>query len=86
MKKVLFLILLLGITSLFAYQTVERPFLGDKRPARSIKISDASKLNIKSGDNVDIVVSLNSSVQNGAWELRRYLEKILNLPVFLFFL
>ena len=81
MKKVLFFILLLGITSLFAYQTVERPFLGDKRPARSIKISDASKLNIKSGDNVDIVVSLNSSVQNGAWELRRYLEKILNLKV-----
>jgi hypothetical protein len=81
MRKSFLLFLLFASFSLLAYQTVERPFLGDKRPKRSIKISNASTIKLKSNENIDIVVTANSSVQNGAWELRKYLEKILNAKV-----
>ena len=84
MKPILSILLIISCLAVYS-KNLPRPFEGDKRPARQIKIDKTTSLKLTKGETIEIVVPEKApgSISHAAAELRHYLEKTLNAKVLL---
>ncbi len=79
MKHILSILLLICCFAVYS-KNLPRPFEGDKRPARQIKIDSAAVLKLSKGETIEIILpeKASRSLRFAAEELQLYLKKTLN--------